>query len=371
MSFFSGKKFFLLGFLIVLLFAIPLTVYLTGQKQQVSSQATPATTINFKPPNASINIGDTTSFDVMMNPGTNQVSFVKLVLTYDATKFSVDPAFGLAPNTTNFTVLTGPTYNSGNVSVALSVGSNPAAVISQTTKLATLTLKAIAGTNGSTTPIGVDSSTQVLSIGSADQASENVLASQPAPATATIGGSATSSASTTSSTLTCSSLVLDRAATGTAPYSLTFTATGKDTNGTITKATFTFGDGQVTDVTTGAGLGTNSVNAQISHTYNNTGTYNASVVLTDSGNKTSDPATCKTTITVTSASASSGGGSGGTGGQVAALPTATLAPTAVPVITVTVTPTPTLSPTGPGDKIIGIGAAGIILSVLGGLLLAL
>ncbi|MEX2013136.1 MAG: PKD domain-containing protein, partial [Candidatus Levyibacteriota bacterium] len=340
MSFFSGKKIFLLGFIIVLLFAIPLTVYLTQQQQDVTSQAAPTTTLSFVPTSRSMNVGDTTSFDVMMNPGSNQVSFVKLTLTYDATKFTVDPASGLAPNTSAFTVLQGPTYGSGIVSVTLSVGSDPAKVISTTTRLVTLTLKATAGTSGSTTPIAVDrSQTQVLSVAEGDQANEDVLAGQPAPATVTISGSSTSGSSSNMPPV-CNSLVLDRSSTGAAPYSLTFTASGKDDDGTITKASFTFGDGKIGDVTTGGGIGTNTVNAQISHTYQNAGTYNASVILTDNSNATSATTTCTATVTVTSDS--SGGGGTGTGGVVdttpIASPTATLTPTEIIAAAPTIEP---------------------------------
>ncbi len=367
MSFFSGKKIFLLGFLVVLLFAIPLTVFLTQKSQQVTTKAAPTTTLTFVPPTKTANVGDTVSLDVMMNPGSNSVSFVKLTLTYDATKFSVDQTSGLAPNSTPagpFTVLQGPTYTSGNVTVTLSVGADPAKVIIASTRLATINLKAIAGTSGSTTPVVIDKDqTQVLSIASPDQANENVLAGKPDPALITINGGAASTPSTNKVPV-CSSLVLDRAATGAAPYSLTFTAAGKDEDGTITKVSFSFGDGQTSDVTTGGGIGTNTVNTQIAHTYQNPGTFTASAVLTDNQTATSVATSCTTTITVTSASgASTGGAAAGSGTAVVPTATATVVPTVIP--------TKALAPTGPGDKIIGIGTIGIILSILGGLLLAL
>ncbi len=372
MSLFAGKKIFLLGFLIVLLFAIPLTVFLTQKSQQITSQAAPTTTLAFTPTTKNVNVGETASFDIMMNPGSNQVSFVKLTVTYDATKFAVDPTSGFVPNSSAFGApLQGPTYGSGNVSVTLSVGSDPARVIATTTKIATITLKAIAGTNGLTTPIAVDvAQTQILSVGGGDQANENVLAGQPAPATVTIGGSAGAGSSSTTGAPVCSTLVLDRSSTGAAPYSVTFTATGKDDDGTISKVKFTFGDGQTSEITQSGGIGTNSVNAQIAHTYNNAGTYNASAVLTDNQNNTSSTTTCTLSITVTGVSSGGTGGSsigGGSSGSGSAVVIPTSTPTSIP--TLTITATPTIEPTGPGDQIIGIGTAGIILSLLGGLLL--
>lgn len=375
MSLFSGKKIFLLGFIVVLLFAIPLTVFLTQQQQDVTSQAAPTTTLSFDPVSKSINVGDEAKFDIMMTPASNQVSFVKLTLIYDATKFSVDPTTGLVPNAAIFPteqVLQGPTYSSGSISVSLSAGSNPASVISGSTptKLATLTLKAIAGTSGSTTPIRAPKDQQqVLSIGSSDQANENVLASEPTAATVTIGGGSSSGTTITTNPPVCKTLVLDRAASGAAPYAVTLTASGTDSNGTITNVSFSFGDGKTSDVTTGGGIGTNSVNAQISHTYNNAGTFNAAAILTDNDNLKSTASTCAVTVTVTAAA--SGGSTGGSGGVIVA-PTAI--PTAAPIVAettpiLTVTPPPPLV-VGPGDKIIGIGTVGIILSILGALLLA-
>jgi len=356
MSFFSGKKIFLLGFIVILLVAVPLTVFLTQQRQQTTSSAAPATTISFVPSTQAKNVGDVFAFDIFMDPGTNQVSFVKMTINYDATKLATDTA-GLVPNSANFAPpLEGPTYSSGAISVTLSVGADPTRVIQTRTKIATLNLKATAPGNAQVSL--PRASLQVLSIASADQASENVLASDPAPATITIGGTAATPTPTVSTNKApvCSSLVLDRSSSGVAPYSLTFTATGSDADGTINKVTFAFGDGQQTDVTQGAGIGTNSVNAQIAHKYANAGTFSATATLTDNQNLTS--AVCTTAITVTT-SAGTGGSSGSSGGAGT-----TVAPTAV----ATVAPTAPLAPTGPGDKILGVGVAGIVFTILGGLL---
>lgn len=368
MSFFSGKKFFLLGFILVLLVAIPLTVFLTQKRQQVTSQATPATTLSFVPTSANASTGQTINFDVMMNPATNQVSFVKLIINYDATKLTKGDA-GITPNTTAFpSVLEGPTYTSGSMSVTLSVGGDPAKVIQTATKVATVSFKVLDTATTGTTQISFGSQTQVLSIGTSDQANENVLLANPAPATVNITASAaptttvtpaSTSSATTNAAPVCSSLVIDRAATGTAPYPVTFTAAGTDSDGTINKVSFVFGDGQVGDVTTGGGIGTKTVNAQISHTYQNAGTFKATATLTDNNGLTNTNA-CTTTVTVNT---STGGTSGtsGTGGAATATPTS--------IAVATTTPRATIAPTGPGNKVLGLGTVGIILTIIGGLIL--
>ena len=136
MSFPSGKKLLLFGFIAVLLIVIPLTVYLVGQQQKTQSSAQKSTTLGFNPASATVAVNDTVNLDVMMNPGTNQVSFVKFTIDYDATKLATAaagstvcptrPNDALCPNVVAFpSVLQGPTYGPGTISVTLSIGWQP------------------------------------------------------------------------------------------------------------------------------------------------------------------------------------------------------------------------------------------------------
>ncbi len=412
MSQLTPKKLILFGLAAILLIAIPITVYLVGKQQELKSRAAPSTTISFQPSSATAAVGQDVTFDIMINPNSNFVSFIHLVISYDPTKLEKSGA-GLSINTNVFPGFDpskppAPTFDpTGKITVDLTVGGNPSTFIQHNnTKVGTLTLKAIATTEGTTTPITFGSETQVLT-GQGDQFNTNVLSSTT-PASVTITGAVTISPSPTptqspsrgtptpippttptptlpsgitatptptlppgiptptpttappgpggpvNQSPSCTALSLDRAASGTAPYSLTFTASGNDSDGTINKATFSFGDGAVQDVTAGGGIGTKSVNAQISHTYNNAGTFQATATLTDNSGGVSSGATCTQTIIVSAALSGGGGGSGGGG--------------AVPP-PVVITPRPTMAPTGPGDIIIGIGAFGIILSIIGGFLL--
>lgn len=403
----SGKKIFLAGFIVVLLAGIPITLFLLQQQQETRSRAEKSTTISFSPDSSATNpiqkqVGDSIPLDVMVNPGTNQVTFVKLEIQYDPTKLATTGANTVQVNTNAFPGQgEGPLYSDGKVIFTLNVGPDPTKVIQQTTRAATITLKAIANTPaGTPTLVTYGANTQVLSSGSNDQASENVL-STATPATIVIGGSGgggsptpvgsgtpipipTGSPTPTtplpstvpSATLTptmsptptlsptvtptsapgatgaanqppvCSSLAVDRATTGAAPFSITFSANGTDPDGTVSKVTFNFGDGQVSDVTQAGGIGTNTVNVQIAHTYNNPGTYQASAILTDSNNAVSNSNNCQQSITVTSASGS-------------AQPT---------LIAQGGTPSPTMKATGSSDVALGIGATALLLIIGGGLL---
>src|SRR3989344_1031123 len=130
MSIFTPKKLILFGLAVILLIAIPLTVYLVGKQQELKSRAAPSTTLSFQPSSP-----------------------------------TVDPT--------------------GKITVDLAVGSNPSAFIqNNNTKVGTLTLKAIASTESTTTPISFGSETQVLT-GQGDQFNTNVLSSTT-PASITI-----------------------------------------------------------------------------------------------------------------------------------------------------------------------------------------
>jgi len=371
----SGKKLILIGFLVVLLVGIPLTVYLLQQSQEVRSRAEKSTILTFSPDSTQAaplqkNVGDSIPLDITVDPGKNLVSFVKIEIQYDPDVLATDSANPFQANTTAFpSVLEGPVYTPGKIDVTLSVGPDPTKAIQQKVKAATVMFKALKNTPpGTPTQVsyGVSPKTQILSTGPNDQYSEDVLSST-APALIAIGGAAptnepipsgsptptipisdvptavptvplptdaptstpavsTIPTPTTSVTGTpgapnqnpiCNSLTIDRAASGNVPFSLTFTANGSDTDGTISKVTLNFGDGQQSDITASGGIGTASVNAQASHTYNNPGTYQATAILTDSANGVSTPNdNCKQVITVT-ASSSAGTGGGNPGGIAA------------------------------------------------------
>jgi hypothetical protein len=404
----SGKKLFLIGFILILLVGIPLSIYLLQQQQETRTRAQKSTVLKFTPDSSTDapiqkNIDELIPLDIMVDPGTNLVSFVKLQIQYDSEKLAPEGSDAFVANAVVFpTVLEGPIYSDGKVEVTLSVGPDPTKAIQTLSKAGTLTLKAIANTaDGQPTLVTYGISTQVLSIGTTDQASENVLSSSE-PATIIIGGAELSGTlapiptgtisptpeisgeptteptdtplPTTEPTATntpsptfgptptgtisatagpnispvCNSLAVDRATTGIAPFAIVFTASGSDADGTISKVNFNFGDGDISgDITTTGGIGTNSVNVQTSHEYQNAGTYTASAILTDNNSGVSSTDSCQQTIIVQE------GSTGGTGGGT---PTSTM------------TPTPTIAATGAFDTALGIGAFAMFLIIGGGLL---
>ncbi|MEK9176518.1 MAG: hypothetical protein AAB520_03680 [Patescibacteria group bacterium] len=361
---FSKKKLLLVGFLFAVLLIIPLTVYLVQQQQQSQSRANPNTTLTFTPASQTAPVGGKVNFDVILTPGNNQVNFVKLVIKYDSTKLETDEkGFTLDP-TTDLSIIQGPTAENDTLSVVLSVESDKTKVIQQATKIGSVSFNVI-GASDTPTQVSFDSDpdtgVQIRSLNGDNQDAfdENVFLNGT-PASVTIQGEGitptpgvtetptpepttaeTPTPEPTSSGNTapiCESLAAD-ATTGTAPFTVNFTVTGNDTDGTIDKVTFNYGDGPVEDIATGSGITTDSVSLTQAHTYQTSGAFTATAIMTDNSNGVSDTVSCTASITV------SGGGE--------------LSPST------TVTP---LADVGPRETFVGIGALGGILFLIGALL---
>src|ERR1035437_10165569 len=139
----SGKKILAIGFVFVLLVAIPLTVYLVQQQQKTKSGATAATILSLSPPSTEhVTPGTNVALAVNVIPVNNLVSFVKFTISYDPTKLAKTGNDSLKVNTWKATdgkttlpdVLQGPVYTNANgigtMSMTISVEGDPANVIS-------------------------------------------------------------------------------------------------------------------------------------------------------------------------------------------------------------------------------------------------
>jgi len=350
---FNAKKFFLIIFFILLLGGIPAAVYLVKQQQTIQQQAAPATNFSFAPV-SSINsplphqVGDDISLDIMVDPGTNLVSVVKIEINFDASKLSIANN-GFAVNSAVFpSVQEGPVYGDNKVTISMSTGFDVNSIIQNTkVKAATVTFKAIAPTEAGSPTLITYGNSLAYSGGASDQGLQNVL-SGTSPAVITIGGGETepTAGPTEPPTETqppvvtdnniapvCEALTADPK-TGKAPLAVNFTANGSDSDGTISKVTFNFGDGQVSDATSGGGIGSESAKVQVSHTYSTGGSFKATALFTDNQGKVSGAEACSQDISVQGDN----------------------------------TPTPTLAPSGSAEVLFGVGAASVLLMIGGALL---
>ncbi len=379
-----NRRFLLVGVVIILLLAIPLTVFILQQQTQTKQHAAPSTTLGFSTTQQQVTVGQSFNVDVSITPGSNQVSFVKLSIQYDQTKIATAGA-GITPNPSlNLVTLDGPTYGqcSGNncfITVTYSIGADPTKAITSQTVLASINFNAIATTDNTSTQLAFSNGTQVLSLATNDQPSENVLSTANSmqltiggpsgtptvtptggsnnnnptvtPTSGSGGGGGTnptatpaSGGGTSAQPPVCTNLLTDNNSSTSAPLTVLFTANGNSPVSTVSKVTFNFGDGSVQDITSAGGIGTATVNVQVSHTYANQGSFTATATLTDANGSISVPSTCSQVITI------------GTN----------ITPNAT---TATPTPMKSLRPTGPGQTIMIVGGIGGVVTMLGAFLL--
>lgn len=175
--------------------AIPATFYLVLRQQEIRGRAAPATTLSFDQTSLSKNVGDVFTLAVQINTGTNTISGAELHIQYDSSKL-VASSITMAADPFLPVLLNDGTISSGGFAF-ITLGSQPSQPKTGTGTLATITFRATASTGGAPTLIRFTTDTKVAGTGEAG----NVLASQPAPASVTIGV-ATTSTPTPSSTPT-------------------------------------------------------------------------------------------------------------------------------------------------------------------------
>jgi len=178
----SGKKLLILVALVILLVALPVIIYVLQQNQNTKSRADIQTTLKFTPDSTAQNPikkepDQDFTLDMMVNPGTNKVSFIKYEIIYDATKISLSASNPITYNTNAFPVnLEGPVITPGRIAGSISVGNNPSSAIITTTRIATISFKALTA-ESEVTYVTYTTNSQALSVGENEQASENVLES--------------------------------------------------------------------------------------------------------------------------------------------------------------------------------------------------
>lgn len=184
---FAKKNALVIGILLTVLLmgGLFLVVRQLQQQQENRSQAQASTVLSFTPTSSTASPlqhqpGSTIALDVMLDPGVNIVSSVRLIIDVPATHFAVD---SFVPNTAVFSeIIEGPVIANGRASIVMTTGTDSTKAIRNTiTRVGTLNIRALQ--NVTTTPVAVRFSTDtvILSIASTDGQLENVLSSsQPA-----------------------------------------------------------------------------------------------------------------------------------------------------------------------------------------------
>ena len=100
----KGKTIFTVLVLLLLLAAIPVTIYLVKQQQEIRKRAAPATTLTLVSDKSQPSANETFNVAVSIETGPNQVIISEMYMTFDATKVEavdfVPGTFFTSPNTT-------------------------------------------------------------------------------------------------------------------------------------------------------------------------------------------------------------------------------------------------------------------------------
>ncbi len=202
---------FIIVFILILL-AIPLTVFLVSKNQEMRQRAAPATTLTLSPTSLSKQVGDEFTLEVHMDTATNQVVAVQVSLSFDPTKLEAEWIHNgtMFPN-----IISSGVIGNGTASIALGAA-NTTTPITGTGMIATIKMKALAGTSA---PVSVKFTADTF-VGALGEGSTNVLTST-IPSTISISGAAvdTSASSASSSASLTTDLTSHTEATGSATTS--------------------------------------------------------------------------------------------------------------------------------------------------------
>jgi hypothetical protein len=183
----TRKRLLLIGFILILLIGIPVTLFVIQQQQEIRSRAEKSTTLYYQPETSQAAplqkaVGDTFSLDIFADPGTNLISAIRLEIDYDPDKLATasatgnEPAFVPDPQALP-NILFGPVYTPGKIQVTISAGADPTNVVDTVSKIGTVTFSALGATAGSVTQVTYGVDTLVTSAGQESQFAENVLSS--------------------------------------------------------------------------------------------------------------------------------------------------------------------------------------------------
>ncbi len=211
------KRIVLIIVSLIMVLAIPISVFVAMRSQEVRKKAAPATTLTLTPTTLTKAVGEEFTLEAQMNTGSNQIVAVDLALSFDPTKLEAEWIHNgtMFPN-----ILSSGVVGNGTVSIALGA-TNTTTPVTGTGTVATIRFKALAAT---TAPIAVRFTTDTFA-GALNEGSTNALTST-IPSTITIGGtSANTTITPTPTTAITSSITPTVTPTGSVTPTLTITPT--------------------------------------------------------------------------------------------------------------------------------------------------
>jgi hypothetical protein len=169
---------------VLILIAIPVSIFLVRQNQEMRSKAAPATSLSFNPPSVTKQVGDEFNLAVQIDTGDNAVFVAQLILAYDPTKLEAENITNgpLFPNV----LIAGAIDPSGKASITIGSANTTTPVTGQGTA-AVIKFKALAPTSGQISVQFVSPDTYVGA--KAEDANNVLVGTVPAKITITAAGS--------------------------------------------------------------------------------------------------------------------------------------------------------------------------------------
>lgn len=172
------KKIVFFIILIIILFAVPISVYLVGQQQELRSRAAPATTLAFNPGSVSKNVGDTFSLDIQIDTGGNNVAVAELHLTYDSSALE---ALSITNGPAAPLIAASGVVGSGTASISVRAESSTKPI----TGIGTIAVVRFRALGPTTTPVKISFDPATTFVSGLGESQPNVLVNTT-PATITI-----------------------------------------------------------------------------------------------------------------------------------------------------------------------------------------
>lgn len=184
------KKFVLILVAILTLVAIPITVFVVGQRQELRQKAAPATTLSFTPATITKAVGDTFSLEATIDTAANQVVAAELHVLYDPAKLEAQTITNgaLFPS-----ILASGVVGQGTASITVGARDSTHPVTGRGTS-AVIKFKALAKTDA---PISVKFAATTFVGGLGEGATNILVGSTPATVTITDTGTAGANSTTT------------------------------------------------------------------------------------------------------------------------------------------------------------------------------
>ena len=185
----SGKKkvwAIILGIFAII--GIIITIFLVQKVQEIRLRAEKATILSLAPTNQNVNAGEEGELEVVVNPGVNQVNFIKTLIEFDSEKFELEADSFKLNSELKWSFIEDPTVEDGNLSFVIGVGTDATRVIKDSPqKIGKISFKVKDDAEDGESEFSFDEEkTQIRSVGGGDPFTENVLSSS-VPATVTIG----------------------------------------------------------------------------------------------------------------------------------------------------------------------------------------